>query len=61
LEALRDVLAEAIDANPEPRDLAALVLRLEKVVADLEGLVGVGSESRTDALAERRRRKAANG
>lgn len=59
LEALRDVLAAAIDAGPEPRDLASLVLRLEKVVAELDSLPVDGKGSLGDALAARRKAKQA--
>lgn len=38
LEALRDVLATAIDDCPPPRDLAALSRRLLEVLSELEGL-----------------------
>lgn len=58
LVALRDTLAGAIDAGPEPRDLAALSLRLERVLEELEGLGDpVGRESVKDALAARRAAK----
>ena len=60
LEALRDLLARAIDEGPEAKDLAALSLRLEKVLADLAGLpVAGGKESVKDALASRRKAKEA--
>lgn len=60
LVALRDALAEAIDEKPEPRDLAALSLRLEKVVAELDGLPDeAGKGSVSDALAARRKAKQA--
>lgn len=64
LEALRDKLAEAIDEGPEPKDLAALSLRLEKVTADLDALptpVPVDQTWETRLAARRAAKQTASG
>lgn len=59
LEALRDTIAATIDAGVEPKDLAALVRRLEVILVELDQISPtVGSVTGIDdALAARRRAK----
>lgn len=55
MEALRQVLAEAIANDPAPRDLASLSLRLMNVLSELEELSGPVEESSVvDELAAKR-------
>lgn len=54
LEALRQVLAEAIADDPAPRDLASLSLRLMNVLEELEQLTPVEEKTVVDDLAARR-------
>jgi hypothetical protein len=61
LEALRDRLAVEIDKNPEPRDLAALSMRLEKVLAEVDALGGVEGDAVDDIKAQRVKRLAGTG
>jgi hypothetical protein len=61
LEALRDRLAEEIDKGPEPRDLAALSSRLEKVLAEIDGLGGVEGDAVDEIKAQRVKRLAGTG
>jgi hypothetical protein len=44
LEAVRAVIAEAIDAGPSPRDLASLTHRLLEVVFEIDALASVDDE-----------------
>ena len=53
LEALRGRLADAIDRETDPRDLAALALRHQRVLSDIAELGGRTNEE-TDDLAARR-------
>lgn len=55
LIALRGELARAIAAGPEPKDLAALTLRLERVLDTIDAM-GVPTEE-TDELAAKRQAK----
>src|SRR5690606_4133179 len=54
LEALRQVLARAIEAGPSPRDLAALSRQLTAVMAELDTLSAPKEVSPVDELAARR-------
>lgn len=54
LRALRDRLAREIDRDPEPRDLAALSSRLEKVLAEIDGLSGPEEHDAVDELRRKR-------
>lgn len=56
LEALRHELARAIDVVTDGKELAALALRLQRVLSEIDELGGAGQEE-DDDLAERRRRK----
>ena len=53
LEALRDRIAAEIDVTVDGRDLAALALRLQRVLSDIAELGGRTNEE-TDDLAARR-------
>ncbi len=55
LRALRDRLADEIDAGPEPRDLAALSTRLERV---LEQIGELGDDDNGDIVDELRSKRA---
>jgi len=57
LLALRDKLATAIDAGPEDKDLAALSIRLERVLEQLDQLGFQANEEHDDDLAAKRRAK----
>ena len=57
LVALRDRLALEIDSNPEPRDLAALSTRLEKVLEQIDGLKESDGGDLDDELERRRLEK----
>lgn len=63
LERLRQTLAESIDADPPPRDLAALSNRLMQVLTELEqlGSPEAAKESKRDELARRRAEREAAG
>lgn len=64
LERLRQTLAEAIDADPPKRDLAALSNRLIQVLdalAELDGGDAQPKESKRDELARRRSEREAAG
>lgn len=62
LEALRQVLARAIDAHPPARDLASLSRQMTAVVAELASLPVPKEASKVDDLASRRaERHAAEG
>ncbi len=54
LEALRQVLAEAIANDCPPRDLAPLVTRLTSVMNELEELAGPSRSTNLDDIAARR-------
>lgn len=56
LVALRKELATAIAAGPSPNELAALSLRLERVLEQIDQAVGMPTEE-TDDLASKRRAK----
>lgn len=53
LEWLRDTYQTAIEGGLEPRDLAAVGSRLEKVLAEIDGLTDDTSDL-SDELARRR-------
>jgi len=57
LEALRDVLAAAIDECESMRDLAALTNRFQSVLAEIDGLKP--GEQKGDAVDEIAKRRAA--
>lgn len=60
LVALRDRIASVIDAGVDPRELAALSLRLERILEELgSASERAGEESLEDALTARRRAKEA--
>lgn len=60
LRHLRSLLSEAIDSCESGRDLAALSLRFQSVVAEIEELAGSGQEvSPADEIAARRRARSA--
>lgn len=60
LEELALKLAAEIDSGPEPRDLAALVLRLERVTEELKAVpVPQGGVSWEERLAARRKAREA--
>lgn len=60
LRHLRVLLSEAIDSCESGRDLAALSLRFQSVVAEIEELVGSGEAvSAVDEIAARRRARLA--
>jgi len=62
LEALRDKLAATIDSWVEPKELAALSLRLERVLEELDGLSDDADRDIADELrAKRAERLAASG
>ena len=62
LERLRQVLAEAIDDGPPPRDLASLSRRLMSVLAELEALSEPKKgESPVDELRRKRAAREAAG
>lgn len=54
LQALRQVLADAIEDGPEPRYLASLTKQLMAVMAELEQLTPVEEKTVVDDLAARR-------
>lgn len=54
LEALRAHIAHAIDHCTDARDLSALALRLQRVLADIAELGGQAKDEETDDLAARR-------
>lgn len=54
LEALRQTLAKAIDADPPARDLASLSRRLMMVMAELAALPEARKESVVDDITARR-------
>ena len=54
LEALRGRLATAIDGCNDARDLAALTLRLQRVLSDIAELGGQAKDEENDDLAARR-------
>lgn len=55
LQALRQVLAKAIDDDPHPRELASLTRRLQLVMEDIEALPDPNPrESTIDEIAKRR-------
>jgi hypothetical protein len=55
LEGMAVELARAIDAGPEAKDLAALVLRLERVSAELDAMPVVGGPASLEDRVEARR------
>ena len=60
LRHLRALLSEAIDSCESGRDLAALSLRFQSVVAEIEELAGSGqSATPADEIAARRRARSA--
>ena len=54
LIALRREIATAIAAGPEPKELAALSLRLERVLEQIDAAGGATNEERDDLAAKRR-------
>ncbi len=54
LVALRRELASAIDAGPDAKDLAALSLRLERVLEQIDQAGGAATEEHDDLAAKRR-------
>lgn len=57
LVALRDTLARRIEAGPDDKDLAALSLRLERVLDQIEAADTGQSDEEIDDLAAKRRAK----
>ncbi len=54
LKALRDRLADDLDNAEEPRDVAALALRLSDVLAQIDAMPTSEKVSRADEIADRR-------
>lgn len=61
LEWLRDTYQRAIEEGLEPRDLAAVGSRLEKVLAEIDGLTDDDSDLADEVAAKRSERVARTG